>query len=459
LSFDFRHFPEGIISYWPADVNIDAAVRKSLFAPIMLYSELLNRKIWIVTLAILSLGSIGVGYKVLTRFEWDFRSRLGLLVLIIQSMASLFGLLALSLIMLVQFHWINKQILYTRTFVLVAVIVASNFCFWLILLTFTNMGELSLSAYNQDFLLNTILEKTAHLSDWIRKVISVIILMVYYPIGVFRFLYAWGSVYPLFVFLSLVLYLAGIGFATVTKDPSARGFSILSGLFIMLMIGVGILNIGGATRYTFFLWPLFILLSFSAAKLCIGNFVSSTRASAYTYIFLIVAVMAVSEDVDFYHLIKIDSADVNFRKIYRKEPKKTAHYILRRDYRGVANVVNNEIKTSDIVISSLQTVGHYTDKINYVYFESGQKEFASYTACKGTKSRWTNSNLIYNDFQLYSLIDNFDANVWFILNGGTPRKDEAKVLEKYGEHRYFTAEDELLTVLKIPPRKQAYSRL
>jgi hypothetical protein len=122
---------------------------------------------------------------------------------------------------------------------------------------------------------------------------------------------------------------------------------------------------------------------------------------------------------------------------------------MRRDYKGVAEVIEANAKEGDLVISAHQTVHYYTKKVNNIFFGYKNKQFRSYTACKGEKDSWTNADLIYKIEQLLDLIQHSKTNIWIVVNIAKPRYDEAEVIQRFRDKLFFEAEDGILGVFKL----------
>ena len=91
-------------------------------------------------------------------------------------------------------------------------------------------------------------------------------------------------------------------------------------------------------------------------------------------------------------------------------------------------------------------------RIDYIFYGPEHDEFRAYTACAGTRSRWTNQPLIYDAETAYQMIDSAETTVWIILNLQDPRPDEAKLVQRYGDQVEFRAQDGMLAVLRVEPR-------
>ena len=122
---------------------------------------------------------------------------------------------------------------------------------------------------------------------------------------------------------------------------------------------------------------------------------------------------------------------------------------MRRDYKGVAEVINHEAKESDLVISAHQAVDYYTDKLDYILCASDNFQFENYTACRGKKERWTNLDLIYDVQHLFDLAEKSNLTTWIIINKKSTHSDEIQVFERYKDHLYFNAQDGILGILKL----------
>jgi hypothetical protein len=273
-------------------------------------------------------------------------------------------------------------------------------------------------------------------------------IVFFYPIiGLVGILYKWLLVYPLIILASGTIIVFNIYFLIQKTDKKLEGPRFLLAIFILSVIMVSCLNLSTGTRFTFFLYPVLLLLALVSIKQLCDKLLrgGSTAKVATACIFLFIFI--ITEDFNLNHVLNIDSAKINFRKNYGHEL--TRHYIMRRDFKGVAEVIENHAKDGDLVISAHAAVHYYTKKVNYAFFGYKNKQFRAYTACSGKKSTWTNIDLIYKIEQLLDLIENSKTNVWIVVNIAEPRYDEAEVIQRYKGKLFFKAQDGILGIFKL----------
>jgi hypothetical protein len=222
---------------------------------------------------------------------------------------------------------------------------------------------------------------------------------------------------------------------------------------MLLCLGFLSSTMKAGTRVTFFLYPIMLLLVFSTVAIIAKSLSQHHIYTVGLTIFTTLALISSTEDFNISHIIHIDSPEVNFRKIYYDKKATISHYIARRDYRAVADVINREAEEEDLVISTLQTVHYYTNKIDYIFHDTEHQQFWAYTSAKGTKERWTNLDLIYQTERLYDMVDTAKSTVWIVLNIRDPKSGEIRIFERYGNRIYFLAQDESLVILRLAKNK------
>ena len=220
-----------------------------------------------------------------------------------------------------------------------------------------------------------------------------------------------------------------------------------SAVFLLLLLTVGALNIHAGTRYTLFLFPILVLLAIGSFRLIVSHIIKNQLVAKSLTAGIVLIIFVLSNDFAPDHLIHIDTSKYNFRKVYNSNFE--SHFIKRRDFKGAAQYLEENVKDGDIVISTQHTIHYYTNKIKYILFDYANINFQSYTARKGKKDRWTNRDLLYRVSHLFNLIENTDKDVWIVANIKKPRKDEKAIMEKYKENLIFSVGDGILGVYKI----------
>jgi hypothetical protein len=166
-------------------------------------------------------------------------------------------------------------------------------------------------------------------------------------------------------------------------------------------------------------------------------------------VLLSISIIFISEDFRYNHLVNIDSKEINFRLVYNETL--TDHYYPRWDTKTPSEFIKNNSKPEDIIISNQSQIDYYLNRLDYMYINYTEGRFYSTSLLHGTKERWTNAGLIWNEKDLVEKINSSSSVVWLI---GLERI--LKKLSFYNElKKYFIFEgvDKTIKVLKIPAKE------
>jgi hypothetical protein len=147
------------------------------------------------------------------------------------------------------------------------------------------------------------------------------------------------------------------------------------------------------TRYTFFLYPLLLVLAVGAI-LTIARRQKRLRNAP---ILLTAAVpllcFAATEDFQPQHILKVDSADINFR--VGMSAVRAAHYYPRNNMRGTAQWLTAQVRPGDVVITGMPSLDQYYDRIDYFFLNENDSRYEAYVCRDGVTERWTNRPVLY----------------------------------------------------------------
>jgi len=265
----------------------------------------------------------------------------------------------------------------------------------------------------------------------------------------------WFQVLPVLTALSAGLIFWVLATTLARKSAhSFEGFYFLCAVCLIAGIFVGMANTKYiTTRYTFFLYPLVILLAveslFQVSKL-IG---SSNRRVITVFLFFAVLLPFVTKDFNLTHLLRVDSPEINFRTAYGEQLSR--HYYSRQDYRSPAEVVNANMEFNDGVVTTVTPVDYYLKQLDYIFVGIYESRFSGVSACGGTRELWTNASLLYKDEQLFDLINNFPRTIWLIAKSENMKKwfpVETLINEKYRQFLFSRSIDGKINVYKIPAK-------
>jgi hypothetical protein len=452
LSFDFRHFPQGTHANWPLDIPMPSSGGGSrIYKPYLLAPALLENTRWFLSfLPVTAFSALGA-FRIARNSNLAPASRLLLIGAIVLALGNAFTLAAVVLAVLLLLDVIEPERFKTDLFMPLVWPILAVFTFWLIfgLAHGGDYGPLGvlLSGGQVDKLVAAIFDKIPENNTMLLNLLNLFMVLFYYPTGLAGILYVWLKVYPLFILASGSLIGLNL-YAFISKsNKRIQGHRFLLAVLILNAAMVGMLAIGKGTRYTFFLYPVFLLLAIISLQHLLSKFLRSRSAISAATLCVYSLIFIAGEDFNLNHLRNIDSKEINFRRDYDR--RFSGHYISRRDYRGVAEYLNREASADDIVISAFHPVLYYTDKVDYMFFGYQVDEFAAYTACAGKRDVWTNRPLLYKTEHLFDLVNKSQKSIYIIVNVKDPRGDETEVIERYRDAVSYTAQDGIIGVINI----------
>jgi hypothetical protein len=204
----------------------------------------------------------------------------------------------------------------------------------------------------------------------------------------------WGRVMPIET-LCLALCVMFWFFRTVAEPAKASG-TIRSLLGLVCLMGVLVAAIPTnriETRYTFFLYPLLVVLAV-AAILELAKRASLRRSLLAT---LAVAApllwFALMEDFQPIQVAHIDSETTIFR--LGMSSARADHYFPRNDMRGVADWLAAHAQPGDVVVSGIPSLDQYYRGFDYFYLDDQDNRYDAYVCADGRTERWTNHRVLF----------------------------------------------------------------
>lgn len=213
-------------------------------------------------------------------------------------------------------------------------------------------------------------------------------------------------------------------------DENGRGYPVLKYLLavsILLILLVGVLEQPyRTTRYTYFLYPVFLVIASIGIAKCVALFAKSSIPRGAAISMVIAAAVMYSEDFSLAHLTNINEPQYRFRTVY--DGRLQSHYYARWDYRSVAEYVNSRLEQDDRVVVFDQPATYYLSRTDAVFLRYGTQIHRLTWSCGGSRHLWSNAPLIDTDTELLSLIDDTPGKVWLIT-----RTDQAPWRDKLEE--------------------------
>ena len=206
-----------------------------------------------------------------------------------------------------------------------------------------------------------------------------------------------------------------------------------------------------STRYTYFVYPLLLVLLIQGALILQRRFIPGATSSVAPWL-MIATVFVVSNDFSIKHLLRVGTPEYLYRTHY--SPALANHFYDRWDYRSVAAQLNANADSGDLVITTAYPVlPFYTKRVDTVYLDRTDSRIWIVSCRGGRTDLWSNLPLMSDPDALRSTIENATGIVWLVLP--TERREfrkpiEAELLNRYRRNEVFRSIDGHLALLRIP---------
>jgi len=436
LTFDLRHL--GVGNYLPADATLQTtqsvlAVGSLLLPNAFLYSVHLFPG-WYALFYLLLIITTGIAYLVLRSKEIDYRKKSFLLLWILLALINQYALIVYTLVIFWLLGLISYQDTKHRITLYFCISVFITGTFWIFFATNTTAWYSLVHA---------------EASNLLRKTF---VMFLKYPNIIDKILRPWHAGIPVTSIASGFLVVTGVFLGIRYKNSQRiKIYHLLLAVILILGILVGITTQPyQSSRYTFFMYPLWILVVVFSIMLIISNITKVKIKQSYLFILGIISYVAIADDYDFNHLVHTDSAEINYRTVY--DTGRTFHLINRMDFKSPAEFINKSMANDDIVISTVRPVHEYLEKLDYFYIDEKGRGFAGISACAGEKELWTNAGLIYKRDEFLEYIKNIQSPTWLIIRSDEfPFQDsvESEISSQYRDQRVFISTDRSIAVYRF----------
>ena len=372
-----------------------------LFPDFSLWEAVVLRgDLWGMGYVLLGLMGIVLAYMQMQSSLWDWRQKIIGLTLLVCALFQLFGLVLGLLVILYLTHNFEPKMVLRQTIERnMAIFLFVCLGFWL------TFGVLAASGH--------ILTPGAE-SLTLHQILAV---LFHYPRVLEEFVFLWGDVMP---------YLMGVSclFGVVVLWGSRNSKHFLKEHFLLLVLASCLLILGvintlyNSTRYSFFLYPLVLLLWFEGSLTFKSWFASMSfekgrtgKVTKVAAIFVPFGLLLLSEDFSFAHLINIGKAEVNFRMNISE--KLAIHYYPRVDVRGPAEYINQAWKPGDLVINAVPSSSFYLTHPNYIFYDEQSSLFRENSKNEGRKDRWGNL-IVYDKGTVQRAVQGSEGTVWIL---------------------------------------------
>jgi hypothetical protein len=205
------------------------------------------------------------------------------------------------------------------------------------------------------------------------------------------------------------------------------------------------------TRYTYFLYPLILVLATAAIVYWSELFFKSVPARMVATVAPIVLLFIFAEDFRIQHLVQINEPEMQFRTAY--DDRRAEHYYTRWDFRSAAYFVNERLAPADNVVVFDQPLPHYLDRTSGIFIREGTDNHRLVWGCGGRQDLWSNARLLDTEGEVREVINETRGNVWFIMRTDAYRwRDplEISLAAEYGLQPEFVTIDRHLVVYRLP---------
>lgn len=288
-------------------------------------------------------------------------------------------------------------------------------------------------------------------STQIRRAVK---LLVSFPNLLDNFLYLWIRAMPILTGLA-GLCLAGLTFTLIRRPSTERPDTRLLAIVLLAMlaaVGAVQTNFFFETRYTFFCFPLVLILMLAAlaslSEWLETRFLPEHRRLAFLAPLLVLwALLLGSDDVNVRRLVTIDSYDNNFR--VGLPTRLVSHYYARKDYRSAADYVAAHAAADDEIVITEAPLGYYLPRVSYIYQDWSDPRFLGISCAKGTKERWTTLPMLYELDQVTASMAHSPATWLIVANDRTWVPWQQKLLDATQAELEFVTRDSSFAVYRI----------
>ena len=437
LSFDFRTLhatnllPPELSAYFN---NLPKETKFRL--PIVLLSTATSSLMGFLFFILTVLPGLWIAFKVVSDKDFDLYAKLSLTSILFFVLLNLYGLVIIFTIFSLLMNWLKISEYKSRNMLLVILIIITSFLLQNIFAVFNHEWK-NLIPYKIE-------------PGFIQGMKVLWKEFINYP-NFYELFALFRDTYKLHTFLSVAIISAGTLALILNKKEDKKPIKIYFALFIVLLFAVTFLNTKYfTTRYFFFLFPLFYICILVSIDSLIEVFVKKNNLKNVFVLIMGLLFFIVSEDSSAYHLLHIDSVEVNFRK--NMSVKLRDHFYPRWDSKSVADTLNKIAKKDDIIISDFQISDYYLNHLDYLYGNYASNDFAIESVNYGKNERWTGAKLIYKYKDLLKLLSTKNKTKWLIIN----KTWGVKLLEKSGlfklvdPYTYYKDKDGTTYLYKVP---------
>jgi hypothetical protein len=266
-----------------------------------------------------------------------------------------------------------------------------------------------------------------------------------------RILRPWGRTMPVMTLGLLVAVLYWFWKTVAVAPPGLRPMASLLGLLLLMVLAVSAIPTERIeTRYTFFLYPLLLVLTVAAILEFLRHGRTRRRLPTLLLAGAPLLCFAASEDLQIRQIAHIDSAAMNFR--IGMSAARRDHYYPSSDMRGVGGWLSENVRPGDVVISGIPSLDEYFSGIDYFYFDAEDNRYDAYICRDGRTERWTNHKVLYRENGLESAVSS-GHSIYATVYGDVEERLRRDARSRgWSFERIYTSIDGQAGVVKIVAR-------
>lgn len=237
--------------------------------------------------------------------------------------------------------------------------------------------------------------------------------------------------------------------------PKVRRSPFFLYVFIALLISILFVSITGSlqktSRYSFFCYPVLILLAASGVQIVFQTLKFNSRAAGFGMLLATIGIIAIADDYRLEQSIKIDSPEVAYKIGSSNNWKK--HYLTRRDFESPSDYINQHRKDGDIVVSATTPSDIYiSEGLDYIYMPHSTNRFWERNIDASGLDFWSGARILYSEEMVYELVQNSENPIWLMTFAiGWDNKSDSTFRNRFASHQVYTSIDGTIDVFRIAP--------
>lgn len=430
IAYDFRHF--GLTGHLPQDYQKVAGSSKIILPNLYFLNTIIETKGWLLVYVLVAFVNSYFIYRLWRDINLTSTKRIIISILMLLSLMQMFGVCTLFLLGVLIIDKINVKDITNKTVRKTIGCIGITFGFWFLYGVFTGLW----------------VESFENLSGVSIK--KILVVLFKYPNIFDSLIYPYIGAIPILSFCLLISFCCVLFIILFRQKRDIFSLQVITLVLISCIVVLAILPTPyRTTRYSFFLYPIFIILFSYAIKYFIGMF-GQIKYQSSLFFFSALFLFINTDDFKLNHLMNIGSPEINFRMHYNMY--KSGHFYGREDFKSPSDFINNNANKNDVIISTFTTCSYYLNKLDYVYVDYNNPNFAGISTLNGTKEFWTSSNLLFKVDDLLHLIINSQEDIWLIVHSEKYmwNNTSKRLSEVFSKFKVYTSIDGRLNVLKIP---------